>query len=115
MKENGHTINAVKELVSKYEDAIAAQRPIAEKASKKYQRLLRKYGFDWNVDELAKATGEDTLESAILDELTWGLKGVKELLLRKWDEKDVIAKERLSYYQKKLLTVREDVIRILER
>ena len=51
--EKESAIKVVKELISKYEEAIVAQRPVAEKARKTYQRLVQKYGFDWALEKLS--------------------------------------------------------------
>lgn len=102
----------VNELISKYENAKTVQEKVAEKAEKKYKRLLEKYGFDWCIDELSDAKKMYDIEDGILYDLSIGLNAVKRLLERRLDEHDVIGMENLSYWQDKLQTVREDNVRL---
>ena len=106
--ERESAIKVVKELISKYEEAIVAQRPVAEKARKTYQRLVQRYGFDWELEKLSKASKDDTIEGGILYDLECSVRALTSLLDRKWGESDVIAKERLEYYQHKLVNVRKE-------
>ena len=106
--ERESAIKVVKELISKYEEAIVAQRPVAERARKTYQRLVQRYGFAWELEKFSKASKNDTIEGGILYDLECSVRALTELLDRKWGEHDVIAKERLAYYQNKLVNVRKE-------
>ena len=108
-------IKMVKELISKYEIAIATQVKVAEKAEKKYKRLLEKYGFDWCIDELSDAKKMYDIEDGILYDLSNGLNAVKRLLDRRFDEHDVIGMENLSYWKDKLQTVRKYNVKLFNR
>lgn len=113
--KRSEAMQMVKELISKYEIATATQLKVAEKAEKKYKRLLDKYGFDWCIDELSDAKKMYDIEDGILYDLSNGLRAVKKLLDRRLDENDVIGRENLSYWQNKLQTVREYNVRLFSK